>query len=70
VKLQKLVLLRHKREIIVVQGTETAEQKRRTYKELLEQMNKVRVAGEAVAIRKLRSSNIIVTIEDKQARTS
>jgi hypothetical protein len=52
---------------VVVQGTETADQKRRTYKELLKQLNKVGVAGEAVAIRKLGSSNMMLTIEDEQA---
>jgi hypothetical protein len=68
--LQKPVPLRHKREIIVVRGTETADQKRRTYKELLEQLNSTRVAGEAVAIRKLGSGDMILTMEDEQARTS
>ena len=33
-------------------------------------MNKAGAAGKAVAIYKLRSSNIIITIEDKRARTS
>jgi len=33
-------------------------------------MNKAGVAGEAVAICKLGSGNIIITIEDEQARTS
>ena len=32
---QKLVPRRHKREIVVIQGFETIEEKRRTYKELL-----------------------------------
>jgi len=47
-----------------------AEQKRRTFKELLEQINKAGVASKAVAICKLRSSNIIITIKDEQACTS
>jgi hypothetical protein len=68
--LQKPVLSRHKREIVVVQGTETVDQKRRTYKELLQQVNKARVVGKAVAIRKLRSSNMMLTMEDKQACVS
>ena len=67
---QKPVPLRHKRKIVVVQGTETAEQKRRTYKELLEQMNKAGIAGEAVAIRKLGTNDMMITMEDEQARTS
>jgi fructose-1-phosphate kinase PfkB-like protein len=51
VTLEKLVLACYKREIVVVQGTETTKQKRRTYKELLEQLNKAKVAGIVVAIR-------------------
>jgi hypothetical protein len=67
---QKPVPLRHKREIVVVRGTETEEQKRRTYKELLEQLNKAGVAGEAVAIRKLGSGDMMLTMDDERARTS
>jgi hypothetical protein len=33
-------------------------------------VNKARVAGEAVAIRKLATGNIMLTIEDEQACTS
>jgi hypothetical protein len=62
---QKLVLMHYKREIVVAQGTETVDQKRRTYKELLKQMNKAGVAGEAVAIHKLGSSNTMLTMEDE-----
>ena len=51
VTLQKPVPVRHKREVVVVRGNETADQKRRTYKELLEQLNKAGLAGVAVAIR-------------------
>jgi hypothetical protein len=68
--LQKPVLVRHKQEIIVVQGTETAEEKAKSYKELLEQLNNIGNTGEAVAICKLPSRDIILTIEDKQACTS
>ena len=60
----------HKREIVVVRGTEIEEQKRRTYKELLEQLNRAGVAGEAVAIRKLGSGDMMLTMDDEQARTS
>ena len=67
---QKPVPARHKREIIVVRGTETPEQKARSYKELLEQLNKLGNAGEAVAIRQLPSSDMILTMEDEQARTN
>jgi hypothetical protein len=66
----KPVPIRHKREIVAVRGTETAEQKRRTYKELLEQLNKAGVAGVAVAIRQLGSGDMMLTMEDEQARTS
>jgi hypothetical protein len=62
--------LRYKREIVVVQGFETIEEKRRTYKELLQQVNKARVVGEAVAIRKLATGDMMLTIKDKQACTS
>jgi hypothetical protein len=67
---QKPVPARHKREIILVRGTETTIEKNRTYKELLEQINKSEVAGVAVAIRKLPSGDMILTMEDEQARTS
>jgi len=46
------------------------EQKRRTFKELLEQINKAGAASKAVAICKLGSSNIIITIKDERACTS
>jgi hypothetical protein len=62
--------LRYKREIVVVQGFETIKEKRRTYKELLQQVNEAGVAGEAVAIRKLATGDMMLTIEDKQACTS
>ena len=62
--------MRHKREIVVVRDTEIEEQKRRTYKELLEQLNKVGVASEAVAIHKLGSGDMMLTMDDEQARTS
>jgi hypothetical protein len=68
--LQKPVPARHKQEIIVVQGTETAEEKARNYKELLEQLNNIGNTEEAVAIRKLPSRDITFTIEDEQACTS
>jgi hypothetical protein len=67
---QKPVPLRHKREIVVVQGFETIEEKRRTYKELLQQVNKAGVASEAVAICKLATGDMMLTMEDKQACTS
>ena len=68
--LQKQIPLRHKREIVVVRGFESLEEKRRTYKELLEQVNQAGVAGEAVAIRRLASGDMMLTMEDEQARTS
>jgi hypothetical protein len=43
--------IRHKREIIIVQGKELNAQKNKTYKEIIEQLNEIRVAGEAVAVR-------------------
>jgi hypothetical protein len=63
----------HKREIIVVRGTESVQQKNRSYKELVEQLNTSGAgagAGEAVAIRRLPSRDIVVTIADKKACTS
>jgi hypothetical protein len=68
--LQKPVPTRHKQEIIVVQGTETLEEKARSYKELLEQLNSLGNTGEVVAIRRLPTSNITLTIEDEQACTN
>ena len=70
VTLQKLIPLRHKWEIVVVRGFETLEEKRRTYKELLKQVNQAGVAGKAVAIRKLATGNMMLIIEDEQACTS
>jgi hypothetical protein len=67
---QKPVPARHKREIIVVRGAETPEQKARSYKELLEQLNKTGVIGEVVAIRQLPGGDMTLTMEDEQARTS
>jgi hypothetical protein len=67
---QKPVPTRHKREIVVVQGTETTEQKRRTYKELLEQVNRAGVTSSAVAIHKLATGDMMLTMEDELARTS
>jgi hypothetical protein len=70
VTLQKQIPLRHKQEIVVIQGFELLEEKRRTYKKLLKQVNQTGVASKAVAIRKLALGNIMLTIEDKQACTS
>ena len=67
---QKPVPARHKREIIVVRGTESPEEKARSYKELLEQLNSLGNTGEAVAIHRLPTSNINLTIEDKLACTN
>jgi hypothetical protein len=67
---QKPVPARHKREIIVVRGTETSEEKARSYKELLEQLNSLGNAGEAVAIRRLPTGDMTLTMEDEQARTN
>jgi plasmid stabilization system protein ParE len=67
---QKPVPIRHKQEIIVVRGTEMPEEKARSYKELLEQLNSLENAGEAVAIRRLPTGDMTLTIEDKQACTN
>jgi hypothetical protein len=67
---QKPVPARHKREIIVVRGTETPEEKARSYKELLEQLNRPENAGEVVAIRRLPTGDMTLTMEDEQARTN
>ena len=66
----KLVLTRYKRKIVVVCGSELDTQKVRSYKEIIEQLNKIGVAGEAAAVRWLLSGNIVLTIDNKQARTS
>ena len=70
VTLQKLVPVHHKQEVIVIWGSESTNQKSRSYKELLQQLNKSEVAGEAVAIRKLPTGNMVITMEDESARTS
>jgi hypothetical protein len=68
--LQKPVPARYKQEIIVVQGTELPEEKARSYKKLLEQLNSLGNTGDAIAICRLPTSNIILTIEDKPACTT
>jgi hypothetical protein len=67
---QKPVPTRHKREIIVERGSESTNQKNRSYKELLQQLNKSEVAGAAVAIRKLPTGDMVITMEDEPTRTS
>ena len=67
---QKPVPARHKREIIAVRGNESTNQKNRTYKELLEQLNRSGAAGTAVAVRKLPTRDMIITMEDESACTS
>lgn len=76
--------MRHKREIIVVRCNESIQQKKRTYKELIEQPNASRAgtgtetgagtkaveAMEAVAIRRLPSGDMVLTMIDEKARTS
>ena len=66
----KPVLVRHKCEIIVIQGEETIVQKACSYKELIEQLNDTRVAGRAAAVCQLPSRDLIITIEDEQACSS
>jgi hypothetical protein len=68
--LSKPVLICHKHKIIVVQGKETNTQKIRTYKEIIEQVNTKDIAGEAIAVCKLPSSNIVLAMDSKQACTS
>jgi len=67
---QKPVLTRYKRKIVVVQGTETTKQKQRTYKELLKQVNRAGVTSSTVAIHKLATGDMMLTMEDKLACTS
>jgi hypothetical protein len=66
---QKPVPARHKREIVVVRGKESNKQKNRTYKEIIEQ-NEKGVAGEAVAVRRLPSGDMVLAMDSEQARTS
>ena len=68
--LSKPVLTRHKREIIVVHGKETNPQKIRLYKEIIEQVNKKDIAGEAVAVCRLPSGDMVLAMDSEQARTS
>jgi hypothetical protein len=68
--------MRHKRKIIVTQGKESIPQKMQSYKELVEQLNaswdetKRGEAGDVVAIRRLPSEDMVVTMADEKARTS
>jgi hypothetical protein len=73
------ILIRHKREIIVVRGTESIQQKSRSYKELIEQLNASGAgtgtgartgAGDAVAIHWLPSGDMVLTMADEKACTS
>ena len=72
----KHILTRHKCKIIVVQGKELELQKKRLYKELIEQLNKSwdrtrwGEAGDIVAICQLPSNDIVITMADKKARIS
>ena len=66
----KPVPTRHKREIVVVRGNESNTQKNRSYKEIIEQLNKTGVAGEAVAVRRFPSGDMVLAMDNKQARTS
>ena len=68
--LAKLVLVCYKHKIVIIQSTKTAKQKRRTYKELLEQVNKVKAISKVVAICKLTLKDIVLIIDNKQACTS
>jgi hypothetical protein len=64
------VLTRHKREIIVVQGEETAAQVQRTGKELAEQLNNTGIEGQIVAIRCLPSRDTLLTIDNENTRNT
>ena len=66
--LQKHVPTRYKREIIVEPGQESPQQASQSYKELIEQLNSQGVAGQAVAIRRLQSRDLIITMEDEPTR--
>jgi hypothetical protein len=66
----------HKRKIIVAPGKESIPQKMQSYKELVEQLNaswdetKRGEAGDVVAIRRLPSEDMVVTMADEKARMS
>ena len=66
----KPVPTRHKREIVVARGNESNIQKIRTYKEIVEQLNGKGMAGEVIAVRKLPSGDVVLAMENEQARTS
>ncbi len=65
---QKPVPSRHNREIIIERGSETLMQRERSHKELIEQANKASTSRDAVVVRRLPSGNIVITMEDEQAR--
>ena len=75
----KHIPMRHKRKIIVVQGTESIQQKNQLYKELIEQLNASGAragtragagARDTVAIRQLPRGDIVLTMADEKACTS
>lgn len=67
----KPVPTRHNREIVVVRGAESTQQAQRTGKELVEQLNKEKEGqeGHVIAIRKLQSGDIVITMDDERTRT-
>jgi len=66
---EKHIPLRHTREIILVRGQETEQQKARTYKELLDGVNRHIGTGKAIAIRTLGSGDMTMALEDTETRT-
>jgi hypothetical protein len=62
--------MRYKQEIIIVQSSKLTNQKNRSYKKLLEQLNKSRLASIVVVICKLLTRDIVITIKDKFACTN
>ena len=66
---EKSIPLRHTREVILVRGQETKQQKARTYKELLDGVNRHIGTGKAIAICMLGSGDITMALEDADTRT-
>jgi hypothetical protein len=66
----KPVPSRHKREIIVARGKETAAELARSNKEIIKQLNTSAGTGEAVALRRLPSGDLLLTLDSENARNA
>jgi hypothetical protein len=66
----KPVPSQHKREITVTRGEETSAELAQSNKEIIEQLNAVASSGEAVALRRLPSGDILLTLDNEETRNN